>query len=80
MVYEGKEIVEIKLGKFRCLRFKPGMATGEVFSNKYPVTLWVTDDKNHVPVLVNAAIIVGSIKAELKEYEGLLNEMTSLIE
>jgi hypothetical protein len=80
MVYEGKEVIEIKLGKFRCLRMKPGMATGEVFSNKYPMTLWVTDDKNHVPILANAAIVVGSLKAELKEYAGLKNELTSLIE
>ncbi len=80
MIYEGKEVVEIKLGKFRCLRLKPGMATGEVFANKYPATLWVTDDKNHVPILVNAKIVVGSLKAELKEYAGLKNEFTSLIE
>jgi hypothetical protein len=59
---------------------KPGMATGEVFSNKYPMTLWVTDDKNHVPILANAAIVVGSLKAELKEYAGLKNEFTSIIE
>jgi hypothetical protein len=80
MFYEGKEVIEIKLGKFRCLRMKPGMATGEVFSNKYPMTLWVTDDKNHVPILANAAIVVGSLKAELKEYAGLKNEFTSIIE
>jgi hypothetical protein len=80
LIYEGKEIVEIKLGKFHCLRFKPGMATGEVFSSKYPMTLWVTDDKNHVPILATSAIIVGNLKAELKEYKGLANELTSLIE
>ena len=80
LIFEGKEVVEIKLGKFRCLRFKPGMATGEVFSNKYPMTLWVTDDKNHIPILGVSAIIVGNVKAELMEFEGLANPMTSLIE
>jgi len=80
IVYEGKEIINIELGKFRCLRFKPGMATGEVFSNKYPMTLWVTDDKNHLPVLAVSAIIVGNVKAELMGYEGLASPLTSLLE
>jgi len=80
IIYEGKQEIEIKLGKFRCLRFKPGMATGEVFSDKYPMTLWVTDDKNHLPVLATSAIVVGNLKAELMEYDGLANPMTSLIE
>ncbi|MCD4696544.1 MAG: DUF3108 domain-containing protein [Bacteroidales bacterium] len=80
IIYEGKEVIKIKLGTFRCLRFKPGMASGEVFSNKYPMTLWVTDDKNHVPILAKSAIIVGNLKAELMEYEGLANPLSSLVE
>jgi len=80
IIYDGKEIVEIKLGTFRCLKFLPGMATGEVFSNKYPMELWVTDDKNHIPILGRSAVIVGNVKAELMEYEGLASPLTSLIE
>jgi hypothetical protein len=80
IIFDGKEIINIELGKFRCLRFKPGMATGEVFSNKYPMTLWVTDDKNHVPVLAVSAVVVGNVKAELMEYSGLANPLTSLLE
>lgn len=80
IVYEGKEIIHVDLGKFRCLRFKPGMATGEVFSNKYPMTLWVSDDKNHLPILAVSAIIVGNVKAELMSYEGLASPLTSLLE
>ncbi len=80
IIYDGKGIVEIELGKFHCLKFLPGMATGEVFSNEYPMELWVTDDKNHVPILARSAIIVGTVKAELVEFKGLANPMTSLIE
>lgn len=80
IIYDGKGIVEINLGSFRCLKFIPGMATGEVFSDKYPMELWVTDDKNHVPILARSAVIVGNVKAELMEFEGLSSPMTSLIE
>jgi hypothetical protein len=80
VLFEGIEVVEIELGKFRCLRFRPGMATGEVFADKYPMTLWVTDDKNHIPVLAKSAVIVGNVKAELMEYSGLANPLTSRID
>jgi hypothetical protein len=80
IIYDGKAIVEIKLGTFRCLKFRPGMATGEVFSKKYPMELWVTDDKNHIPVLARSAVIVGNVKAELMEFEGIASPLTSLIE
>ncbi|MBN2173625.1 MAG: DUF3108 domain-containing protein [Bacteroidales bacterium] len=79
ILYEGKEVIEIELGVFRCLRFKPGMATGEVFADKYPMTLWVTDDKNHVPILAKSAVIIGNVKAELMSFEGLANPLSSMV-
>ncbi|NOX47839.1 MAG: DUF3108 domain-containing protein [Chlorobi bacterium] len=80
IIYQGKEIIEVELGSIRCLKFLPGMATGEVFADKYPMSLYVTDDKNHLPVLLESAVVVGSVKAELIEFEGLSNPMTSFIE
>lgn len=80
VIFEGREVVDIKLGKFNCLRLKPMMAVGEVFTEKYPMTLWVTDDENHLPVMAKSAVFVGNVKMELMEYTGLANELTSLIE
>jgi hypothetical protein len=80
IIFDGRGIVEIDLGKFKCLKFLPGMATGEVFADKYPMELYVTDDKNHIPVLARSAVIVGNVKAELMEFEGLASPLTSLIE
>ncbi|MEZ5198578.1 MAG: DUF3108 domain-containing protein [Bacteroidales bacterium] len=79
IVFDGREIIKIELGVFQCLKFRPGMATGEVFSNQYPMELWVTDDKNHIPLLGKSAVIVGTVKAELIEFKGLANPLTSLI-
>jgi hypothetical protein len=77
--YVGKEEVITDLGHFRCLRFKPMVATGNVFSQPYPMDVWVTDDKNHMPVLAKSAVIVGSVKLELISYSGLANPLTSLV-
>lgn len=71
IIYLGKEIVETSLGKFRCLKFKPMVAQGEVFQEPYPMVLWVTDDRNKAPILGKSAVIVGSVKLELVKVSGL---------
>lgn len=77
--FVGKQVVETELGIFRCLAFKPMVATGEVFSNPYPMTLWVTDDKNKLPILAKSAVIVGTVKMELIDYSGLKNPVEAQI-
>jgi hypothetical protein len=71
--FEGIENIKTSIGTFRCLKIAPMMATGEIFSDAYPLKVWVTDDKNHVPILVETKVIVGSIKMELIEYKHLRN-------
>jgi hypothetical protein len=78
--FVGKEEVITDLGRFRCLRFKPMVATGNVFSQPYPMDVWVTDDKNRLPVLAKSAVIVGSVKLELTGYSGLANPLTSRLD
>jgi len=78
--YVGKEVIETELGTFRCLVFKPMVVTGEVFDNPYPMTLWVTDDKNKVPILAKSEVIVGSVKMELVKYSGLANPVGARLE
>jgi hypothetical protein len=78
--FMGRENIETEMGTFRCLAFRPMVATGDVFDNPYPMTLWVTDDKNKVPVLAKSEVIVGSVKMELVKYSGLANPMEARIE
>lgn len=71
IIYKGIEIVETSMGKFRCMKFLPMVITGEVFDTPYPMSLWITDDKNRIPILVKSEIIVGSVKGELFEFKNL---------
>jgi hypothetical protein len=71
IIFKGREWVKTDFGKIRCLKFKPRVATGEVFADPYPMELWVTDDKNKIPVLMKSAVFIGSVKIELIEYKGL---------
>jgi len=80
IIYEGKEIIETRLGKFHAMKFKPMVVKGEVFDHPYPMFLWVTDDKNRIPILIKSEIIIGSIKAELYKFKNLKYPMDAKIE
>jgi len=71
IVFLGRDWVDTDFGKIYCMKFKPRVATGEVFVDPYPMELWVTDDKNKIPVLMKSAVFIGSVKIELIEYKGL---------
>ncbi len=77
--FEGREQIVTDLGRFRCLKFKPKVVSGNVFNKEYPMDLWISDDENHIPIFASSAVIVGSVKLELISYEGLLKPLTSLI-
>lgn len=73
LVFKGREIINTKWGKVKTVVFNPMVQTGRVFKNEESVTLWMSDDKNKIPIKIKAAILVGSLKAELFEYNGLAN-------
>lgn len=75
--YVGTEYIRTELGVFRCLKFAPMMATGNVFADAYPMHVWVTDDKNKLPILAEAKVIVGSVKMELVQYNNLRNPVNA---
>ncbi len=79
VMFDGREEVTTRMGTFKTLRFKPQVLTGDVFRQPYPMTLWISDDKNKIPVLAQSGIVVGSVKMELTGFEGLRNPMSSKI-
>lgn len=71
--YLGKETIKIGMGKFRCMKFKPMVVVGEAFDDPYPMTLWISDDENKVPMLIVSEVIIGSVRLELIKQSGLRN-------
>ena len=69
----GRETIKTDAGKIRCLKIRPLIQKGRVFQEEEDLTLWVSDDKNHVPVRLEAEVLVGSIKMDLKGYSNLAN-------
>ena len=77
--YVGKEVINTKTGSYNCIKFRPMLISGTIFKGGEKMTVWVTDDDNKIPVLVESPIVVGSIRAELHSYEGLRNPVKAKI-
>jgi hypothetical protein len=69
--YGGKENISTSLGKFRCIKFSVSLISGTIFKEGEEMTVWATDDDNHLPLLVEAPIIIGSVRAELQSFSNL---------
>ncbi len=75
----GKEIVKTKYGRFHAIKFKPLLIKGTLFAEGEKMTVWVSDDLNHVPLRVESAIVVGSVKADMMQYKNLRTPLSSEI-
>jgi len=76
----GKEIIQTRFGKFKAIKIAPLLVKGSMFKGGELMTIWVTDDDNHIPIRIETPIIVGSIKVDMKSYEGLRYPLSALIE
>jgi hypothetical protein len=74
--YLGKEMVKTKKGKVQCLKLRPSLQEGRVFQENEAMTIYVSDDINKVPVLIESELLVGSIKVELVKAENLVQALS----
>lgn len=77
--YLGKEEVKTKYGKFRALKIKPLLLKGQIFEGGEKMTVWVTDDANHIPVRVESPLVVGKVKIDMMSHYKLRHPLNSLI-
>lgn len=75
LLYLGTTELKTKFGKIKALTFRPYVMAGRVFKEKESLTVWVSADENKVPLRVKASLAVGSLKADLEEYKGLVTTL-----
>jgi len=70
--YLGTEIVEDQYGKkHECIKFSPQLIEGTLFQEGESMNIYVTNDKNRIPIYIEAEIVVGSVKAYIKSMKNL---------
>jgi len=67
----GFETINTKFGKIKCIKLRPFVQSGRVFKEKESLTLWVSADKNKIPLRIKADLAVGSIRVDLDTFSGL---------
>lgn len=71
--YVGKEKIDCELGTFNCVKFRPIVQKGRVFKKEEDLNVWITDDKNHVPLRAQAKLVIGSVKLDIVSVKNLAN-------
>lgn len=70
-----REKIKTKAGEFDCLVVEPLLKSAGIFKHEGQLTVWLTDDRLRLPVMMKSKVVVGSITAELTEYSlGQLEE------
>ncbi len=82
MKFRGKDgYKKVKgLGRFKTIKFGPEVIEGYYFKKDTEMNIWVTDDENKIPVLIESPVSVGSIKVVLKDYKNLRHEFEAKVE
>ncbi|MBD0831045.1 DUF3108 domain-containing protein [Aestuariibaculum sediminum] len=78
--YLGEETIETDFGYVHALKFRPYVMAGRVFKEEESLTLWVSKDKNKVPLRIKADLAVGSLRADLEAYKGLKHSFKIKVE
>lgn len=77
--YLGKEVVVNRSGKeYLCHKFSALLVEGTIFAGGEDLVVWVSADKNKVPVMVEARILIGSVKAYLTGWENLVMDLEAM--
>jgi hypothetical protein len=76
LVLLGKDIINSKFGKIPCYKFRPYVQSGRIFKEEESLTIWISEDKNKIPVRLKVALAVGSLKMDLISYKGLAHSFT----
>lgn len=77
--YLGRQKVTLPQGKtYACLKFSAKLVEGTIFNEGEDLYAYVTDDDLHIPVLVEAKILVGSVKAILVKTKNLKHPLKTI--
>ncbi len=68
-----------KMGVFQTKKFEPELIAGNVFDEENKMEIWISDDKNKIPLMIESPVSVGSVKAVLKSHQNLKYPLSSKV-
>jgi hypothetical protein len=76
--YIGTETIRTRKGRFHALKFAPVSEPGRVFKSDDDITLWLSNDRNFIPLRMSLNMLLGSIRVDLVEAEGLRYDLRDI--
>ncbi|MBA4167385.1 MAG: DUF3108 domain-containing protein [Chitinophagaceae bacterium] len=77
--YAGRETITTRYGTFQAIKVRPLLLKGAEFSGGETMNVWISDDANRIPLRIESAISVGSVKADMMGFSNLRYPLTALI-
>ncbi|MGK7395873.1 MAG: DUF3108 domain-containing protein [Candidatus Cyclobacteriaceae bacterium M3_2C_046] len=71
IMYMGRERVKTKVGVINTVKLVPIMPDNKLFAGENSITLWLSDDKNKIPVKAEANMFIGRAGIEIINFDGL---------
>jgi len=65
----GREHVKVDAGEFDCIIVEPILRGPGVFTQQGRLTVWLTDDRRRMPVIMQSKVVIGHVAAILKSYQ-----------
>ena len=69
IIVHKKEKVTVEAGTFNCILIEPILKSESIFNQKGKLLVWLSDDKNKIPVKMTSKIPIGNIAANLIIYK-----------
>lgn len=75
LIILGRKDIKTEWGTIPCLALRPKLQEGRVFKEEEGMTIYVSDDANKIPVLIESSLFIGTVKVELSGYKGLRHKL-----
>ncbi len=77
--YLGKEKIKTNYGLFNAIKLKILSIKGTTFQGGEQITMWISDDANHIPIRIESEISIGKIRTDMVKFRNLRYPLLSLI-
>lgn len=77
--YMGKTKINTQYGTFNAIKIVPLLIEGTIFKGGEKMVVYVSDDKNRIPLRIETPILVGNIKVDLMSFRNLKFPFTAKI-
>lgn len=67
--YSGKATLKTRFGKINVLKLNPVLPNNKLFKGEDAIRVWVSDDRNRVPVKIEVDFSFGTVTMELRKYK-----------